>query len=899
MSQPTPASSAAYFVGRVEEQKQFRAALHEMLKPPPKENLPYISLLYGDGGMGKTMLARRFVDIATTEAPFVDQFQVLWVDWADEAKKQPGLQAGRDRIDADDIFKTLHAVAVRARWGRQFRKYTDALSQQAEAEKQVSEMLLKAASENSLDELDALRSASVSALARIVRTRLPMLGDAGEQLVQSFLDAGIKVGLEQAARLRFTLETWLRAHLKPDYFDHFLNPHEQLAQALARGIENVASKKRLIMVLDSYESVDRADIWVRAVMRASGPRVFWIVAGRNNLLQSRKFGSDYLKGYEDDFPRRLLTYSMRRLGTDDIAAYFKARVAERKLPPDLLQLVSQATHGIPLAVHEAADIWRTGADLKALIGDVAEITSASQIVQKLTDSYLRYVVKEDDKRILFALTLAQGDVDVLRALLQEESGPALDLDALLRRLERDYASVHADRARLHDAPAIFLREHLRSDIMRTSLPVRTLLQRAITFLQKRLPGLEKGLPLLEDRCQDMDWARLTLQLIYYVFWDDRARGWRMIIPRLLEAWLYNRELAGDLLRMIGEWDERLGVNERRLLQTLQAVVDDSADSPHEQLLATFSRLEERGWLAGDGEQERHAILQLRWSGYLAQHGQSADALARLQGLESAIPPGSRILREAVADAMEALGQQMVWPDGQPEPGFSAATEKLMHMAAAIAPQRQTLWLQRATNLERGRQYEPAIEAYRTVLKLNPHQAMAHIGLGNAYAALNQFQTAVEAYQQAARLNPADPRPHVGLGRVFEQQGEHQQAAAAYERAVQLNRAYAPAYTGLGQVYASQDALPQSLVTYQQALQADPRYAPAYCGQADVLLRQGDYGAAIDAYQQALACDPTCAPALSGLGDAYLRLHLYDEALTHYRRSALLDDRHAPAYLGLG
>ncbi len=61
------------FLGRVEEQKQFRAALQEILKRPKGEESPYIFLLYGDGGIGKTTLARRFRDISMQEEHFKAQ----------------------------------------------------------------------------------------------------------------------------------------------------------------------------------------------------------------------------------------------------------------------------------------------------------------------------------------------------------------------------------------------------------------------------------------------------------------------------------------------------------------------------------------------------------------------------------------------------------------------------------------------------------------------------------------------------------------------------------------------------------------------------------------------------------------------------------------------------------
>ena len=54
------------FLGRVEEQRQFRRQLQDLLAPADEEELPCVLLVYGDGGIGKTTLARRFRDIANS-----------------------------------------------------------------------------------------------------------------------------------------------------------------------------------------------------------------------------------------------------------------------------------------------------------------------------------------------------------------------------------------------------------------------------------------------------------------------------------------------------------------------------------------------------------------------------------------------------------------------------------------------------------------------------------------------------------------------------------------------------------------------------------------------------------------------------------------------------------------
>lgn len=52
------------FLGRIEEQERFREALRSLLAGRKDDDLPFVFLLYGEGGMGKTKLARRLRDIA-------------------------------------------------------------------------------------------------------------------------------------------------------------------------------------------------------------------------------------------------------------------------------------------------------------------------------------------------------------------------------------------------------------------------------------------------------------------------------------------------------------------------------------------------------------------------------------------------------------------------------------------------------------------------------------------------------------------------------------------------------------------------------------------------------------------------------------------------------------------
>jgi len=519
------------FLGRVEEQKQFRAALNEILHPPRGEDLPYIFLLYGDGGMGKTMLAKRFRDIAHDEAPFEGKFQILWVDWEDERRRSAALRVGREHVSPETVFDILHQKAINAQWGGDFGAYQSAVKMRAEAQKQAAAALEP---RGERDELAALRSASTTALAKILRLSLP-IGETGEKVAQAFLDAGIKVGAEQAAHLRAALENRLRARLDPKHYDLFLNPNQQLARALAEGLKKVAARKPLLLVLDTYEIVDRADVWLREVMRAAGPRIIWVISGRDDLTRSRQFGNEYFRGYAEEFPRRLVARDMLQLAQQDVRDIFADRAPNRPLDEDALAAFTRATRGIPLAIDEAAEMWAKGLLLADIIGDMDEATPRGQIVQKMTARYFLHA-PEADKPALYALALARGDVEILAAMLRPANGAPFDLEALLGRLERDYASVHYERYRLHDDPAFFILEELKQPIWRIANDhVRAMNRRAADVLRARLEKLQADLPRLEDRCADEDWGKATLDLCEALFWLDEGEAWHWLIPRFVES----------------------------------------------------------------------------------------------------------------------------------------------------------------------------------------------------------------------------------------------------------------------------------------------------------------------------------------------------------------------------
>jgi tetratricopeptide (TPR) repeat protein len=892
------------FFGRVEEQKRFRDALSETITPPSGENLPYVFLVYGDGGIGKSTLSRRFCDIATEKHSLWCPIHTLWIDWEEARRRLPALQVGHDAIAPETVFDVIvHTAQTQHRgWQGYFTAYHETQQRRASAE-HTAHQVLDSATER--PELRELRSAGATALAKILRVGSSLaglpIGNSGEQLAKAFLEAGIQIGAEAAVGLRQRLADLLRARMGADTYDLFVNPLEHLAHALADGLRRIAGRGALLVVLDTYEVVDAVDPWLRLVIRNSGPHVLWVLSGRNDLVNSRRYGDTYFKGYAEEWPRRLVPVNVTQLARDDVAAYFAATVPERPLDDTAVDAIRQTTRGIPLAIVLAAEMWQKGIALENIVGHSDKDTPAQQIVDQMTERYLLHAVTTADRYALYAIALARGDRAVLQGMLTPTDASGFNVNDELRRLERAYASVYAGEARLHDDPQAFFEAYLRQDAQLSDPSVQRLIERGVAVLEERLERIAADYDLIEERLTDDDYLTTTLTLSDYLFWLDEERAWRWLIPRFVEALAYSDNLRRGLLTEAGRWRKRLSARGKRRLEALQTLTS-LRDAAAATGLSELERLAERGYLAGDGEAERRAIL--RWQRgrlyYYQQH--YAEAMTALDQAEQGLPAGGQVLRDHLAEAYEDLGGQLGWRraagrtvDAQASPAAEDAYQKALRLGRVSSALYHALGAVQA----KLKKYQQSLENRKKALEVNPQNVYAWHGLGVVYYDLRRYDEAITAYRQALQLDPQYAYPWHGLGNVYHDLRRYDEAIAAYRQALQLDPQFAAPWNGLGNVYHDLRRYDEAIAAYRQALQLDPQYAYPWNGLGHVYRELRRYDEAITAFRQALQLDPQFAAPWNGLGHVYRELRRYDEAITAYRQALQLDPQFAYPWYGLG
>jgi cytochrome c-type biogenesis protein CcmH/NrfG len=151
------------------------------------------------------------------------------------------------------------------------------------------------------------------------------------------------------------------------------------------------------------------------------------------------------------------------------------------------------------------------------------------------------------------------------------------------------------------------------------------------------------------------------------------------------------------------------------------------------------------------------------------------------------------------------------------------------------------------------QFDEAVAAYQTALKIDPNKAAAFTNIGVVYYQQGKFDDAVQQMQKALAIDPGDGETEYMLGATYMQQQKLDEAEQAFNKAIALKPDLAAAYTGLGNVQLARKNLTEAVTALQKATQLQPNQAEAWLALGQAYAAQGnkaDASAALTKCQQA-------------------------------------------------
>jgi len=192
----------------------------------------------------------------------------------------------------------------------------------------------------------------------------------------------------------------------------------------------------------------------------------------------------------------------------------------------------------------------------------------------------------------------------------------------------------------------------------------------------------------------------------------------------------------------------------------------------------------------------------------------------------------------------------------------------------------------------------AIQYFSTAIAADPANAMAHAGLGEAYAALSGFYVhprevmpkAKQAAETALRLDESVADAHAVLGfihLVYDWNGPA--AEKQLLRALELNPTLASARLHYAAYLASQARNEESVREVRRAVELDPLSVRTHAFGSMFLIFSRRYDDAIELARKGLELEPNHAFSLAFQGLAYAEQGRFEEAVANLQKAAQRGD----------
>lgn len=169
-------------------------------------------------------------------------------------------------------------------------------------------------------------------------------------------------------------------------------------------------------------------------------------------------------------------------------------------------------------------------------------------------------------------------------------------------------------------------------------------------------------------------------------------------------------------------------------------------------------------------------------------------------------------------------------------------------------------LESADSLFKQQKFEDAIGIYRTILRNAPSFGVVNLQIGTAYRSMKDYDKAIAAYNDLLKSEPDNGKAQVGLAAANLEKGD----ARAAEQVLTLAAA-GPATTrdvfySLAELKQSNNQTDDAIAWYEKAAAADASWGKPLYQIGTIALGRGDKDRAAKALAQVIAVDPTSPEA---------------------------------------
>jgi TolA-binding protein len=166
----------------------------------------------------------------------------------------------------------------------------------------------------------------------------------------------------------------------------------------------------------------------------------------------------------------------------------------------------------------------------------------------------------------------------------------------------------------------------------------------------------------------------------------------------------------------------------------------------------------------------------------------------------------------------------------------------------------------ADGLYNSSKYDEAITYYRQIMAKAPALSVINLQIAAAYRNKKEYDNAIAAYNDLLKVDPNNDKAIVGLGMTNLEKGDLKAAEDTLTKAADNPKATREVFYNLGEVKFSKGEADEAAKWYQKAVDMDPTWGKPIFKLALVSLNKGDKAGTIKIMEQVITADPTSPEA---------------------------------------
>ncbi|MFL2790424.1 MAG: tetratricopeptide repeat protein [Paracoccaceae bacterium] len=198
-----------------------------------------------------------------------------------------------------------------------------------------------------------------------------------------------------------------------------------------------------------------------------------------------------------------------------------------------------------------------------------------------------------------------------------------------------------------------------------------------------------------------------------------------------------------------------------------------------------------------------------------------------------------------------------------------------------------------------REFDLAIDSFKSSIRINPNYAESYNKLGIAFDNLRNYSLAVESFKKAVAINPNYSEAHYNMGNTFLNQSYLGLAINSYRLALEIEPNYADVFNNLGLALRKQGKLTLAIENYEKCIKINPTLAEAHYNMAVALQENNQLIKSLKSYANTVAIRPDNFKAYNNMGTILKKIGDFDKALENFRKALKINPNFDMAYNNMG